>query len=177
MAPAADDANAATARTLGILLMIVGLVLLFWPAATTRVLASLAGLGAVVYGVTELTRIYSGDGDHIEFSAGMIGLVSVFGGVIIAITPFVSESATSTVIGFYWLAGGTVEVVGSFLRPAARLERLLVGGISVAAGGLLLALPTASIVVLVWFAGGWMLVAGAAVVLMRSITPPRRAVV
>ena len=132
------------------------------------------GLGAVAYGVSELNRIYGGHGDHMGFSAGMIGLVSVFGGGIIAITPFVNESATSTVIGAYLLVGGTVEVVGASLRPVARLERLLVGGISVAAGALVLALPTASIVVLVWFAGGWLLAAGAVVTLMRSIAHPRR---
>jgi uncharacterized membrane protein HdeD (DUF308 family) len=176
MAPVADDADSAQARTLGILLMVAGLVLLFWPVATTRVLASLVGLGAVAYGVTELTRLYSGAGDRIEFSAGMIGLVSVFGGVVIALTPFVSASATSTVIGLYWLVGGAVEVAGAFLRPTARLERLLVGGLSVAAGGLVSALSTASIVVLVWFAGGWMLATGAIVLLMRSVVRPRRAV-
>lgn len=176
MAQAVEDPDPAQARTFGILLMVAGLVLLFWPAATTRVLASLVGFGAIAYGVSELARIYRGHGDHMEFSAGMIGLVSVFGGVIIVLTSFVNASATSTVIGMYWLVGGAVEVVGAFLRVAARWERLLVGSLSAAAGVLVLTLPPVSIVVLVWLAGGWLVAAGAAVILLRWISQPRRSV-
>ena len=174
MASRSDDAAATRARTLGIVLMVAGLVLLVWPAATTQVLASWVGLGAVVYGIRELTRTFAGEGGRIEFSAGLLGLISVFGGVVIAITPFVSETASSTVIGIYWLIAGLFEVTGAFLRPVARLERLLVGVLSVIAGGLVLALPTASLVVVVWLAGGWLLSAGAIVFLLRSITSGQR---
>ena len=176
MARPAEETTPDRTRGFGILLVLAGLVLLSWPATTTRVLALLVGFGAIAYGTSELARIYRGDGDHLEFSAGMIGLVSVFGGVVIALTPLVSESATATVIGIYWLLGGVVEVAGAFLRSVARLERLLVGVISAVVGALVLVLPPASIVVLVWFAGGWLLAAGAIVILMRSLTHPRRAV-
>lgn len=169
-AATSNDATAPKARTLGIVLVFAGLVLLVWPAATTRVLASWVGLGAVVYGVRELTRVFAGDGGRIEFSAGLLGLISVFGGVVIAVTPFVSETASSTLIGVYWLIAGLFEVAGAFLRPAARLERLLVGVISLAAGGLVLALPTASLLVVVWLSGGWLLSAGAIVLLIDSFT-------
>lgn len=175
--PAADDGASVSAVAFGPLLMLAGIVLLVWPAASTRVLASIVGLGAVAYGVSELSRIYRGQGAHMEFSAGMIGLVSVFGGVVITITPFVNENATATVIGAYWLVGGVVEVVGgAFFRPAVRLERLLMGLISIAAAGLVLALPTPSLVLLVWFAGGWLLAAGAIVTLVGSMARPGRVV-
>jgi uncharacterized membrane protein HdeD (DUF308 family) len=176
MAPGADEAASVPPRLVGPLLILAGLVLLIWPAATTRVLASLVGLGAVVYGMHELTRLYRGHGEHLEFSAGMIGLLSVFGGVVIVVTPFVSETATGTIIGAYWLIAGAVEVIGAFLRPVARLERLLVGGLSVGAGALVLVLPSTSIVVFVWFAGGWLLAAGAIVTLLQTTRRPRRAV-
>lgn len=174
MAPTADGAAAPRTRVVGVILVLAGLVLLVWPAATTRILASWIGLGAVAYGVRELTRTFAADGGRIDFSAGLLGLISIFGGVVIALTPFVSDTATSTVIGIYWLIAGTFEVAGSFLRPTARLERVLVGIISLIAGTLVLVLPTLSLVVLVWFAGGWLLTAGAIVLLTGSIAPGQR---
>ena len=45
--PAADDGASVSAVAFGPLLMLAGIVLLVWPAATTRVLASIVGLGAV----------------------------------------------------------------------------------------------------------------------------------
>jgi uncharacterized membrane protein HdeD (DUF308 family) len=160
-------------RTLGIVLLFAGLVLVIWPAATTRVLASLVGVGAVVYGVRELTRASSEEG-RLDFSARLLGMISIFGGVVIAITPFVSDTAGSTVIGIYWLLAGALEVAGAFLRPDVRLERLLVGIISVAAGALVLVLPTLSLVVLVWLAGGWLLAAGVIVLLLGAMTSGQR---
>ena len=169
-----NDATPESARTLGILLLLAGLVLLVWPAATSRVLASGVGVGAVAYGVRELTRTFAGDGVRIEFSAGLLGLISVFGGVVIVVTPFVAETAVSTVIGSYWVIAGLFEVVGAFVRPVARLERLLIGVISLATGGLVLVLSGASLVVLVWLAGGWLLSAGAIVLLIDSMTAGKR---
>lgn len=173
-AATSNDAAPASARTLGIVLLLAGLVLLVWPAATTRVLATLVGVGAVAYGIRELTRTFAGDGTRIEFAAGLLGLISVFGGVVILLTPFVSETAGSTVIGIYWLIAGLFEVGGAFLRPVARLERLLIGVISLAAGGLVLALSGASLVVIVWLAGGWLLFAGAIMLLMDVMTTGQR---
>lgn len=157
-------------RALGTVLLIAGFVLLFWPAATTRVLASAVGVGALVFGLRELTRSRGGDGDRIDFPATLLGLVSVFGGVVIVLTPFVSDTASSTVIGVYWLIAGALEVGGASLRPSARLERLLVGVLSLAAGALVLVLPSLSIVVFVWFAGGWLLAAGAVVLVLGAMS-------
>jgi uncharacterized membrane protein HdeD (DUF308 family) len=171
---APGDAAVDSTRPLGITLLLAGLVLLLWPAATTRVAASFVGVGAVVYGIRELMRTATGEAGRLEFSARLLGLISVFGGVVIAVTPFVSQSATSTVIGVFWLITGTVEAAGALVGPEGRLERLLVAVISVAAGVLVLVLPTTSLVVIVWLAGGWLAVAGAIVLLMSAIAPGRR---
>ena len=162
------------ARALGPMLLLTGSVLLFWPAASTRVLASLVGVGAVVFGIRELTRSFGGEVPRIDFTATLLGLVSVFGGVVIVLTPTVSDTASSTVIGVYWLIAGALEVAGALLRPAARLERLLLGVISLAAGVLVLVLPDVSLVVFVWFAGGWLLAAGAIVLMVGSMRADER---
>lgn len=78
------------------------------------------------------------------------------------------------VIGIYWLIAGVFEVAGALLRLVARLERLLIGIISLAAGVLVLVLPTPSLVVIVWLAGGWLIAAGAIVVLTGSMTAGQR---
>jgi uncharacterized membrane protein HdeD (DUF308 family) len=149
----------------GALLVVAGLVLLAWPAATTLVLVSLLGLGAAAYGVAELGRVFDGHSERLEIVTGLIGLVSIFGGVMIFLTPLVSSVAVGVVVGAYWLVGGAVEVVGAFLRPGGRLVRLLVGVISVIAGLVVLASPAISLVALVWFSGAWLVASGIAVAL------------
>lgn len=144
---------------LAAVLLIVGIVLLAWPGTTTLVLVSLLGIGIVAHGIAELGRVFSGEGERLELWAGLIGLISIFGGIIIFLTPLVSSVAVGFIIGLYWLIGGLVEVVGAFVRSGGRLVRLLLGVISVVAGIIVLAQPALSLVALVWFTGLWLIAA------------------
>ncbi|TVR35647.1 MAG: hypothetical protein EA388_06435 [Nitriliruptor sp.] len=162
-------ANRTTGVAFGVWVMLCGLVLVLWPAATTRVLVVFVGLGAVSYGVTELLRVYSGTGQNLELWAGLVGLVNIFGGVVIVITPFVSTSAAGVVVGLYWLAGGIVEIAGALLRPDGRLVRFPIGVLSAALGGVVLAVPTMSILILVWLAGAWLMAMGLVLLLAGFI--------
>lgn len=159
---------------LGALLVVAGLVLLVWPAATALVLVSLLGLGIVAYGIAELGKVFSGDSDHLELWAGLIGLVSIFGGIIIFLTPLVSSVAVGLIVGIYWLVAGVVEVAGALIRPGGRLVRLLLGVISAIAGVIVLAMPSLSLVALVWFSGAWLVAAGIIVALVALVGGPRR---
>lgn len=143
------------------------------PAATTLVLVALLGLGAVIYGIAELGRVFAGEGERLELWAGLIGLVSIFGGVLIFLTPLVSSVAVGTIIGAYWLVGGASEVIGAVMRPGGRIVRFLVGALSIAAGLVVVATPTLSLVALVWFSGLWMVAAGVAVAIGGLLHRPR----
>jgi uncharacterized membrane protein HdeD (DUF308 family) len=153
-------ANRTTGVAFGAWVLLCGLVLVLWPAATIRVLIVFIGLGAVSFGVTELLRVCSGTGQNLELWAGLVGLVNTFGGLVIFITPFVSTSAAVIVVGLYWLVGGIVEIAGAVLRPDGQLVRLPIGVLSAALGAVVLAVPTMSILVLVWLAGAWLMAMG-----------------
>jgi uncharacterized membrane protein HdeD (DUF308 family) len=154
--------------------LLCGLVLVLWPSATIWVLVAFVGLGAVSYGVSELLRVFAGTGQNLELWAGLVGLVSIFGGVVIVITPFISTSAAQIVVGLYWLAGGIVEIVGALVRTDGRLVRLPIGVLSAALGGVVLAVPAMSILILVWLAGVWLLAMGLVLLLAGFIAGSNR---
>jgi uncharacterized membrane protein HdeD (DUF308 family) len=171
--PAAPAATPTSAFGVAAVMVVTGILLLAWPGATTLVLVALLGLGAVTYGIAELSRVFAGEGERLELWAGLIGLVSIFGGVLIFLTPLVSSVAVGTIIGAYWLVGGVSEVIGAVIRPGGRVVRLLVGVLSVAAGLVVLASPTLSLVALVWFSGLWMVAAGIAIAIGGLLHRPR----
>lgn len=145
---------------LGILIALAGVVLLVWPAATTLVLVSWLGLAIVVYGVHEVINAITGGGGRSRVWSGVIGAVAIIGGLSIFMTPIVGSITIGLVIGWYWLIGGVVGIVGTIVEPGNRLVRGFVAAISVFAGLAVLAQPRLSLVALAWFAGVWALVSG-----------------
>lgn len=145
---------------LGALIALAGLALLAWPGVTTVVLVSWLGLAIVVYGVHELIDAFSGAGGRSRLWGGIVGVVAVIGGASVFLTPVVSTITVGLVIGWYWLIGGAIGVVGALVEPGNRIVRLLVAVLSLLAGVVVIAQPALSLVTLVWFSGAWMLAAG-----------------
>jgi uncharacterized membrane protein HdeD (DUF308 family) len=152
------------AVAVGGIVLVLGIVLLVWPSVTTLVLVSLFGIGAVVHGALELSRVFAGEGDTLELWSGLVGIAGIFGGILVFVVPLVSTAAVATVIGLYWLLAGAVELASAYLGPGAGLERFLLGVLSLMGGALVLLLPPLSLVVLAWIAGGWLVVAGAIII-------------
>jgi uncharacterized membrane protein HdeD (DUF308 family) len=151
-------------------LVLCGVVLLVWPAATIRVVVVLVGLGALGFGASELSRVFSG-GATPELWSGLIGLANLIGGVVVLIAPFVSLDAARVVVGIYWLVAGLVEVVGSLASHDGRIERFAIGVLSLAAGAIAL-VPAISGVVFVWLAGAWLVVVGLVVLALSRLASP-----
>jgi uncharacterized membrane protein HdeD (DUF308 family) len=153
-------------------IVLCGLVLLLWPGATIRVVVVLVGLGAVGFGVSELSRVFAGGETTLQVSSGLIGLANVIGGVLVLLSPFVSLDAARTVVGIYWLIAGLVEVVGALVKPEGRIERFSVGVLSLAAGAVAVLLPAISVLVFVWLAGAWLVVVGLVVLVLDRLASP-----
>lgn len=145
---------------LGALIALTGAVLLAWPGATTLVLVSWLGLAIGMYGVFEIVNGFSGAGDRSRLWSFVLGAIALIGGLVIFFTPVVSSVTVGLVIGWYWIIGGIMGLVGAFVVPGDRFVRGLVGAVSLLAGIVVLAQPGLSLVALVWFSGAWMLVAG-----------------
>lgn len=144
----------------GVVIVLAGLVLLMWPGATTVVLVSLLGLAIGAYGVHELINAARGSAGRSRLWSGVIGAVALIGGLSIFMTPLVSAVTVGLVIGWYWLIGGVIGIVGAIMEPGSRFVRLLVAGLSLVAGLVVIAQPGLSLVTLVWFSGAWILASG-----------------
>ena len=145
---------------LGVLIALAGVVLLIWPGATTVVLVRWLGLAIVVYGIHELIDAFGGGGEGSRVWSGIIGVVAVIGGLAIFWTPIISAITVGLVIGWYWLIGGAIGIVGAIIEPGNRLVHLLIAVVSMLAGVAVIAQPGLSLVTLVWFSGAWMVIAG-----------------
>lgn len=165
--PARSDRSRA-ASAAGGWLVVCGVVLLAWPAATIRVVVLFVGLGAIGVGVHELVRVFGGARSKLGLWSGLIGLANLLGGIVVMIAPFVSLDAARLVVGVYWLVAGLIETVGSLARPDGRLERFSVGVLSLAAAAAAL-VPAVPGTALVWLAGAWLVVVGLVVLALGRI--------
>lgn len=152
-------------------LVVCGLVLLLWPAATIRVVVVLVGLGALGFGVSELSRVFAGGDSARDLWSGLIALASILGGVVVLLSPLVSLGAARVVVGLYWLVAGLVEAAAALARHDGRIERFSIGVLSLAAGAAAL-LPAVPGTVLVWLAGAWLVLVGLVVLVLSRVAAP-----
>lgn len=144
----------------GIAMAVAGLVVFFWPGITTLVLVSWFGISIALYGATELGIAIGGSEDRSRLWAGIVGVISLLGGVSVFLTPILSTITVGTVIGVYWIVGGVAGLLGAVLQSGHRIVRGIVAVISLIAGASVLAQPGLSLVALTWFSGMWMVVSG-----------------
>jgi uncharacterized membrane protein HdeD (DUF308 family) len=98
-------------------LLVVGVILLAWPRATGVVLAVLAGLAMLWFGILDmigalLDRPARGWGLH--FVRGLLGLVA--GSVVLA-WPHQTVLVVAVVLGLWMLAHGAFAIVGRLMHP------------------------------------------------------------
>lgn len=159
---APNDAGAVTSvRAAAGVVVVAGAVLLAWPRATVLVLAAVTGLGAAALGVQQLAGVFAGaDQARIDLAAGLLALVSIFGGFVVFVTAFVSTTAVQVVLGLFWVALGGVQLVAGYLRSHATVDTTGFGLATLAAGLIALLVPAASVIVLAWVAGLWLVLVG-----------------
>ncbi len=152
----------------GVLLLAAGIVVVAWPAATSRVLVTLVGVGAVIHGASELLRLFAG-ADHLDLWSGLVGLVSLFGGMIVIVAGSVSCVAAGVMVGLLWVVLGVMDLASGLFRPQGREVRLPIGLASLLLGIIVLAAPSVALPVLVWVAGAWLRGVGLIMVLAGII--------
>lgn len=167
-------ASRGAALTLAVLLALAGIVLLVWPGATTIVLVWILGVSVIAYGVREFVLAVTGTAEGSRVWGIVIGIVALLGGATILFTPLLGTIAVGLVIGWYWIAGGLVGIVGAFAEPGHRLVRAFLAVLSLVAGVLVVAQPGLSVVALVWFAGFWLIASGVIMVLDAIVGGRRR---
>lgn len=142
----------------------LGVILLVWPDATIVVFAVLLAIQLIIGGIY---RIVTALGTS-RLDGGMRALVGLSGGVALVVgllvlrEPLQSVLVLGMILGVWWLVVGVIDVITAIVNPSARGRGwdILVGVISILAGGFLLVYTDLSLTALVVFVGIWLVLAG-----------------
>jgi uncharacterized membrane protein HdeD (DUF308 family) len=149
----------------GAVAVILGVVLLFWPAKTLSVMAVLLGIYFVIAGIARLAiGIFSrGISGGIRVLSLVFGALLIFVGVL-ALKNSSAAAATLVIfaiafIGVGWIIEGVV-VIAESARAASSGWAIAFGILSIIAGIVVLVLPAASATFLLLFAAVALIVIG-----------------
>jgi len=146
--------------TYGLVTIGLGLVLVFWPEQTLKVLAILIGIQLVITGIFRLVLAVASrnvDGST-RAIAGMFGAFALVLGLLCLRSPLQTVLVIGMILGVWWLAAGVTDIVGA-LRSSESHRRgwdVALGALSALAGGFLLVNPEVSLAVLVIVVAVWM---------------------
>jgi uncharacterized membrane protein HdeD (DUF308 family) len=139
--------------------VVVGVLVLAWPAATLRVGAVLFGIQLVTLGVVRvaLGTLVAGLEAWVRPIYVVSGLLVAIAGIICLRHPVLSVAVIVVTIAVGWLVDGVALIVAGVSSPRVRWPAVLSGGISLVAAIVLLAYPVSSTAVMLAL-GGWLLV-------------------
>ncbi len=161
--------------TFGVLTLIAGLLLLFWPGATAIVLAVIFGVQLIIIGIYRLVlAIAAGEastGARVFFA--IIGVLSIIVGILCLRAPLETVVVLGLLIGLVWTITGIVEMVQAFTGESGSARWWLFAGglLSLIAGVIVLFYPGLSFVVLVWVMGIFLAIYGIMMIVQGFRTP------
>jgi uncharacterized membrane protein HdeD (DUF308 family) len=159
----------------GILLILLGVVVMIWPAASLVTLLFLLAVYGILSGIVEVIwgLFHIGRGATLPILIGIISLVIGF---------FIIRAPGLTLVTLFYLLGAWFIVMGfySFSRTSSQAEAgagsrtlsILSGILSIVVGILLFASPIISGVTLYWLLGIYAIIAGA-ILIGKSISARR----
>ncbi len=146
--------------SIGVVSVVLGLLVLFWPGATLEVLAVLFGLYFVLAGAIRiLLGVFTGLGPGLKILNILVGLALVAVGVIAMRNPAASLTALALVIGIAWIVEGVMSLAESD-RGGSRWFAIVLGILGILAGIVVLLIPLESLAVLVIYGGIFLVVLG-----------------
>ena len=105
----------------GLLAVIMGIVILVWPAATGLMVLYIVAAWAVITGVTDIAAAFMS-----ALSGGrrvwllLIGLLGIAVGVVFFVHPLTGILALLWLVGVYLVALGVLRIIAGFMLPPAQ---------------------------------------------------------
>ncbi|WP_421108380.1 HdeD family acid-resistance protein [Streptomyces sp. NEAU-S77] len=158
-----SDAAWQVLLTAGLAAIVLGLLVLVWPAATLAVVGALFGVYLLISGIFQLVGAF---GAHTPQSMRVLGFVSgavsVFLGLLCFRGPAQSVLLLALWIGFAWLLRGVMHTITAVQDEGipARGWQIFLGVVSALAGIVLIVSPFGSIAALTLVTGVWLIVLG-----------------
>lgn len=144
----------------GVLSVVLGALVLFWPGATLDVIAVLFGLYFVVAGaVRVVTGLVTPLLGGLRVLNILIGLLLLIAGVAAIRNPLASLSVLALFIGIAWIVEGIMSLT-EVESGGSRWYAIIYGIVSIIAGVVVLFLPVSSLAALVIFGGIALVVLG-----------------
>jgi uncharacterized membrane protein HdeD (DUF308 family) len=142
--------------------LVPGILILVWPHETLHVLAVIIGLYLLLTGVFRFVAAFSRQAHGERFTRVLLALLFVLAGVLCLRHPLQTIAALSLIVGVTWLVSGmlTLYTALSFQDLPHRGVVFGAGALGVAAGIVVLALPSQSAVVLTRLLGLWLVLLG-----------------
>jgi uncharacterized membrane protein HdeD (DUF308 family) len=144
--------------------VVLGVVLVVWPAATIRTAAVLLAAQILLYAVFCLAQAVVEDRGEPgrRTLLALLGVVGLIVGVLLLRDLADTIELLALLVGLFWTVGGMTTLVTAFFegdRPA-RGVRVLTSALGIAVGVLVLAYPSPSLLVLAVILGAWLVVFG-----------------
>ena len=144
----------------GVLSIVLGALVLFWPEATLEVVAFLFGLYFLLSGaIRVVTGIFTPLSGGLRVLNILTGVLIFIVGVVAMRNPLASLAVLGMVIGIAWIIEGIMALTESE-SGGSRWYAIAYGIISIIAGAVVLLLPVGSLATLVVFGGIFLVVLG-----------------
>lgn len=153
----------------GVLAVLFGIVMLFWPGATLLLLIALFGIFVLVWGIVNLIRSILAVGKLSTWWIELIfSILAVGVGVYLLRNPEVTATVFVILIGLTFLVRGLIDFLTAFLVtetvPGSRVLHVLSGVIGIAAAIIVFSQPVASGVAFIWIVGLYTVIQGSLVI-------------
>jgi uncharacterized membrane protein HdeD (DUF308 family) len=141
--------------TLGVVSVVFGALLIFWPGQTLTVVTSIFGLFMVFSGVVRFFMAIFGSGSEHRWLMVFSGIIGVVLGVIVMKNPEAVIGIIVLVTAIFWLISGMVDLFKGLIDSDMpdRGIRIVFGALSAAFGVAILLWPAPTVLVFAVFAG------------------------
>jgi len=146
----------------GILSILIGGALLFWPGKTLTVVGFLIGLWMLLAGVMRfLIALFGGDTDG-RWVILVVGIVGIVLGIVVMRNPTETIAIIVVIAAVFWIISGLVDIFQGISDDGMENRGWVIfGGVVAAlAGAIVLLWPSASLLVLAVIAGVFFIVDG-----------------
>jgi uncharacterized membrane protein HdeD (DUF308 family) len=146
---------------LGVVTLVLGLIVTFYPSATINVIAVLFGLLMIVSGLFHLIRVFGSNEAH-RVWLGISGLLLVVIGVVLLRHLHLTVALIGLIIGVTWIVQGVTALIVSFSGDSreGRGWWIFFGIVSLIGGIVITAVPVESVTALAVLVGIWFIVQG-----------------
>jgi len=146
----------------GIISILIGAALLFWPGKTLTVVGFLIGIWMLFFGIMRfLIALFGGDTDG-RWMIALVGVAGIVLGIVVMRNPSETIGIIVLIAAIFWIITGLVDLFRGIGDGSMENRGWVIFGgvIAVLAGAVVLLWPSASLLVLAIIAGIYFIVDG-----------------